>query len=69
MPIYEYQCISCNKRENLFFRSYDDANKNIPIWASMDPKKPANKPSKANSRAVDFCRREVLAPKVLNTAD
>jgi len=31
MPIYEYQCISCNKRENLFFRSYDDANKNIPI--------------------------------------
>ena len=35
MPIYEYQCISCNKRENLFFRSYDDANKNTPILLSV----------------------------------
>ena len=38
MPIYEYQCISCNKRENLFFRSYDDANKNIPICSDFSLK-------------------------------
>ena len=25
MPIYEYRCVSCSKRINLFFRSYDEA--------------------------------------------
>lgn len=27
MPIYEYICNPCNKRVNLFFRSYDEANR------------------------------------------
>ena len=31
MPIYEYQCIPCNKRINFFFRSYDDADKNTAV--------------------------------------
>ena len=27
MPIYEYICNPCNKRVNLFFRSYDEADR------------------------------------------
>ena len=27
MPIYEYLCNPCNKRVNLFFRSYDEADR------------------------------------------
>ena len=31
MPIYEYICNPCNKRVNLFFRSYDEANRNTAV--------------------------------------
>ena len=36
MPIYEYICNPCNKRVNLFFRSYDEASKNTAVCPDCD---------------------------------
>jgi putative FmdB family regulatory protein len=36
MPIYEYICNPCNKRVNLFFRSYDEANRNTAVCPDCD---------------------------------
>ena len=36
MPIYEYICNPCNKRVNLFFRSYDEASRNIAVCPDCD---------------------------------
>ena len=38
MPIYEYICNPCNKRVNLFFRSYDEASRNTAICPDCDNK-------------------------------
>ena len=36
MPIYEYICNPCNKRVNLFFRSYDEAKRNTAVCPDCD---------------------------------
>ena len=36
MPIYEYLCTPCSKRVNLFFRSYDEANRNTAVCPDCD---------------------------------
>ena len=36
MPIYEYICNPCNKRVNLFFRSYDEADRITAVCPDCD---------------------------------